>query len=410
MERLRINTLYEALEIIKEEFEQVKLGIEEVGIEYALGRFLAEDIVANDDIPGFDRAAVDGFAVVCSDTYSASDEKPVIFNQIGESEPGKDCKISLGQNECVYVSEGAMMPINGNAVVSLEDSEVTGPLEVTINRPIEKWMNVIRKGDDYKEGNKVLLKGTQIGPREIGALAGTGVGYIKVYKRVHISIISTGQELIEPFRSVLLPGCVRDINSYVLGADLKSFGGIVVHRGIVKDNSKDMENAIEKSLGSSDIIIITGGSSTGLMDKTLNVIKRIEGVEILVDRLGIVPGSNTIIAKVDNRAVFGLPGNPNAALLVNDLIVKPLILWLNKSRKKRMTIKARCRDDYNKTTPDMEEYVMVELDKNEGEFVAIPMTTSKKVISSMVKANGYIRIRACEEGVKEGQEVEVFLL
>ena len=408
MDYIKSNSLFEILEVFKEDFKQFELDSEGVVIEHALGRFVAEDIRVRDELPGFDKAAVDGFAVISGDTYGTGDGQRAVFTQIGQSEVGKECSITLGTSECLYVSAGAMMPLNGDAVISIEDTEVIGPLEVAINSMVNRGENVIRKGNDLKKHDILLHKGTRVGAREVGALAGAGFSHVKVFKKIHIAVISTGEEIVEPFNTILLPGKVRDINSHMICAELRNIGVITTNKGIVKDNSREMEESLKKSLETCDIILISGGSSEGTMDKTLSVIKRIDGVELITSKIGINPGKDTIIAKLGNKIVYGLPGNPVSALITVNLLVKPLVLQLNKAKNKQLTIKARCMIDYSSTL-GREEYLMVKLDNNEDGYIAIPLTSKIGLVTSMLKSDGYIKIRASDDGVKRGQEVGVVL-
>lgn len=404
----RLNTLYETLEILWEFSESIGLEAEEVGIENALGRFAGQDIAVKGDLPGFERAGVDGFALISGDTFGIDDAEQRIFSRVGQSEAGQECTINLGPNECVYVSAGAMLPPNADAVLPIDDSEVVGPLEIAVNRSMYRGENVIHKSDDYKKEDVLITAGTRIGVGEIGALAGAGVNHVNVFRKIHASVISTGEEVVEPFNTKLLQGKVRDVNSYYICAGLKEMSVTAVNRGIVRDNSRDMEEILEKSLTSSDVIIITGGSSEGTMDKTLSVIRRIQDVEILTDKIGINPGKDTIIARINEKIIYGLPGSPVSALLTMDLLVRPLILWMNKSEDKHYSIKARCLNDY-KASSGKEEYVAVSLDNNENEYTALPLSEKAGPISSMIKADGYIKIRASDEEVKEGQKVDVIL-
>lgn len=408
MDYIKLNTLHEILEKTKERFGDFKLDTEMVGIEHALNRFTAEDIIVNEDLPGFDRSNVDGFALISGDTLGENEGTSSIFSQIGQTEAGKECYITIGADECVYVSAGAMLPLNADGVAHIEDCEVIGPMEVSVNGPIERWENVVRKGDDFRKGDILLYRGMRIGAREIAALAGAGCNHINVFRKLHVSVISTGEEVIEPFNSRILPGQVRDMNSYTICAFLKKFGATTMNMGIARDNARGIEEILEKSLSTSDIIVITGGSSDGTRDKTLNIIKRIEGVEIITNKIGIMPGSDTIVAKAGDKMIFGLPGNPVSAMILLETLVKPFILFSNNAHEESMIIKARCLKDYKSRT-NKEEYLIVSLDKEEDEYVLVPFTGRTGYVSSMLNADGYIRIRPSDEGIREGQEVEVFL-
>ncbi len=409
MGHFKLNTLLDTLELLKTNIEHIELVSEEIGIDHALGRYTAEDITAVEDLPGFYRSAVDGFVVVAGDTFGASEEKRVVFNQVGQSEVGRKCVTNLGPNECIYISAGAMMPPNGDAVVAVDDCEIVGPHEIAVSRPLSIGENVIRKGDDIRKGEIFLAKGTRIRPGEIGAIAGAGFSHVKVFRKLEAAVISTGEEIIKPFNTSLAPGQVRDVNSYALCAGLKELGAAAVNRGIVKDSSREMEEVVERSLETSDIIIISGGSAEGTMDRTLGLIKRIECIDILTSGMAVYPGKDSIVAMLDRRIIFALPGNPESALLMFNLLVKPTVFWLNKAENKQISINAKCVKDYRPVS-GREEYLPVSIDRGEEKYVAIPVGAGTGFVSSMARVGGYVKIRASDEGIREGQEVEVILL
>jgi len=409
MEHFTLNTLYEVLGKLQKNFGDISLETEKVGLEHLFGRYTSEDISVREDIPCFDSSLTDGFAVISGDTFGLWEGNKKVFNQIGQIEIGQECLLNLGPNECAYISSGAMLPKNADCVIPLDDIELTGPGEIVINRVIDRWENVIRKGDDLKTGDIIIKKGTRIGVREMGALAGSGVGHVNVFRKIKAAVISTGEELVEPYSSVVRPGKVRDINSHMICDALKSFGIVPINMGIAGDDSRKMEEIIADSLETADIIIISGGSSQGTMDKTYSVIKRINGGEIITNKIGIEPGRDTVIAKYGNKAVFGLPGNPISVLLILHILVRPLIFWLNKSVPRTFALKAICTDNYKSST-GREEYLLVNLDINENEYRATPILYKKGCITSMIEGNGYVKIRASDEGIKNGQEIEVIAL
>ncbi|MGE5328899.1 MAG: molybdopterin molybdotransferase MoeA [Deltaproteobacteria bacterium] len=409
MEQFSLNTVYDVLGNLQKNFGNISLEIEKVGLEHLFGRYAAEDIILNEDTPCFDRALIDGYALISGDTFGLGEESKMIFNQVGQSEIGQECKIELGPNECVYISSGAMIPPNADAVVSPDDIELTGPGQVLINKFVDRWENVIRKGDDLKAGGILIKTGTRIGVREIGALAGAGIGHINVFKKLKAAVISTGEELVKAYSSDIKPGKVRDINSHMICDALKSFGVVPINMGIAGDDSRKMEEIITDSLETADIIIITGGSSHGTMDKTYNVIKRINGGEIITNKIAMEPGRDTIIAKYENKAIIGLPGNPISVLLILHILVRPLMLWLNKSQERSFSIKAVCTENYESPI-GKERYLLVTIDRNDNGFTAAPILHTKGFITSMMNGNGFVKIRASDEGIKRGEEVEVILL
>lgn len=409
MEQFTMNTVYEVLSKLQKSFEKFSLEAEKVGLEHLFGRYTSEDVILQEDIPCFDRALIDGYALISGDTFGLGEGNNKPFSQVGQCEVGQECEINLGPNECVYISSGAMIPLNADAVVPIEDIELTGPGEVLINRFIDRWENVIRKGDDLKTGEILIKEGTRLGVREMGALAGSGIGHVNVIKKIRAAVISTGEELVQPYSTIIKPGKVRDINSHMICDALKSFGVVPINMGIAGDDSRKMEEIIADSLETADLIIISGGSSKGTMDKTYSVIKRINGGEIITNKIGIEPGRDTIIAKCGDKAIFGLPGNPISVLLTLHILVRPLILWMNKSQPRNLSIRAVCTENY-KSSIGREEYVLVNLDMNDNEFTASPILHKKGFITSMIKGNAYVKIRASDEGIKRGQEIEVVVM
>ncbi len=408
MGHFKLNTLLDTLELLKTNIEHIELESEEIGIDHALGRYTAEEITAVEDLPGFYRSAVDGFVVVAGDTFGASEEKRVVFNQVGQSEVGRECVTNLGPNECIYISAGAMMPPNGDAAVAVEDCEIVGPHEIAVSRPLSIGENIIRKGDDIRKGDMLLSRGTRIGPGEVGAVAGAGFSHVKVFRKLKAAVISTGEEIVKPFNTLLAPGQVRDVNSFALCAALKELGAAAINRGIVKDSSREMEEAVARSLEISDIIVISGGSAEGTMDRTLGLIKRIEGINILANGMAVHPGKDIIVAMLDSRIIFALPGNPESSLLMFNLLVKPAVFWLNKAEDKQIVINARCVKDYRPAS-GREEYLPVNLDRDEEKYIATPVGVGTGFVSSMARVDGYVKIRASEEGIREDQDIEVVL-
>lgn len=404
---LTVATIEDTINLLEDNFKHIDLGIKEINIANACERVLAEDIFSSENIPNFSRSTVDGYAVRSKDTFGASEGVPSLFNVVGEVKMGEPAEMSLGCGEAVYVPTGGMVPNGADSVIMIEYVESLDTNEIMVVRPSAPLENVVSVGEDIEAGRTVFEKGHVIRPQDMGILAALGIKKLKVFAEVSIGIISTGDEIVEPDADIKF-GQIRNINSYTLAGTCEEDGCFPKLYGIVKDNFTLLQNTLKKALDENDIVLISGGSSVGIKDMTCDIINSLGKPGVLVHGLQVKPGKPTIAANVNGKAVFGLPGHPMAALIIYNAVVKELIYKIRKQKTKRFEIEAYFSQNYS-SDHGREEYVMVELQKSKGKYIAKPVYAKSALIAPMVKADGYIRIEANKEGILEGEKVEVIL-
>lgn len=385
---------------------------EKIKIIDALDRVLSQNISTDINLPGFNRSTMDGYAIKAEDSFGASDSLPAYLKIVGEIDMGCKPEFKLNVGEAVKISTGGMLPVGSNAVVMLEYSEQIDEKNIEIRKSVAPWENVVRKDEDLTAGKTILKKGHKIRPQDIGILAGIGRLKIEVYKKPRIAIISTGNEIV-PANEVPDFGQVRDINSYTLGACLLEMQAIPIYKGIVKDEKLILEKKIKETIQKkeADAIIISGGSSVGSRDITLEVLSRLGKPGILVHGVSVKPGKPTIIAVVDDMPIFGLPGHPVSAMIIFDLFLKPLLRWFEGSNDELIYNKQiKAEIDANISSDSgREEYIRVALYEKAGKFFAKPILGKSGLISNMVLASGLVKIDLNVEGLVKGTNVKVNL-
>ena len=392
--------------------EIIKNNIEEADIKIVLHRFLAEEIVAPANLPGFNRSTMDGYAIRAEDSFGATDSLPSYLKIIGEIKMGVKPEFKINPGEAVKISTGGMLPEGANAVMMVEYTEQIDDTTVEARRSISLWENVVREDEDLKTGEIILRKGSRLRPQDIGVLAGIGKTDIKIYEKPKIIIISTGNEII-PAEGEPRIGQIRDINSYTLGACIEETGGVPIYRGIIKDEVILLEQEIKKAIkeDKAEAVIISGGSSVGVRDVTLEVLNRLGKPGVLIHGVSVKPGKPTILAIADNRPIFGLPGHPVSAMIIFDLFVRPLISWLqggeyNYNSAKEIEAELTCNVV---SDSGREDYVRVFVYKEGEKFYAEPILGKSGLISTMVRASGLIKIGLNVEGLEKGSKVIVKL-
>ncbi|MEM0173097.1 MAG: molybdopterin-binding protein [Sulfolobaceae archaeon] len=388
----------EALNKFKERLPPKLLEIEEVNLEDALGRVLAEDIESPIHSPPFSRSTVDGFAIRSVDT-------PGRLRIIGKIEIGEYSNLKISKGEAVEVDTGSMIPEGADAVVKVEDVVREGDY-IVINKKVNLGSNIAWIGSDIPKGFIVAFKGTILNPQIISSLASLGIRRVKVFRKPKVAVIITGNELIEP-GSNLIPGKVYETNSFYLISKLKEMGAEVVRRKVVRDNLEEIKRELLDALRDADIVIATGGSSAGERDFLHHAIRELGN--IIVHGLKFKPGKPTILAEINNKPVFGLPGNPVSTLMIfEELISKYLKEMMGIREEKGHVIKAKlvlnARADPKRVT-----YQPVYVIKgDDGSFYAIPIPFDSYMINTFSLSDGFIVMNPNEE-YKEGQEVNVVL-
>src|ERR1700676_5053049 len=307
------------------------LGSESVPLDRARGRVLATAAVAEIDVPGFDRASVDGFAVRAADTTNASEREPRLRKLNGEIlTPGTQPEIPVAPGSATLIATGGMVPRGSDAVVMIEQTEARenadGTMTIELHRSVAPGQFIAFAGSDIARGETALRARTAITSREIGVLAAIGKGSVEVYRRPLVAVISTGNEIVMPGAAgPLPPGGVYDSNAAILAAAVEEAGGEVVSLGIGADEEETLARLVDKGLASADIVLLSGGTSKGAGDVCYRVLARLADPGIVVHGVALKPGKPLCLAVTGAKPVIVLPGFPTSAIFTFHEFVAPVI-------------------------------------------------------------------------------------
>ncbi|MDK2881303.1 MAG: molybdopterin molybdotransferase [Clostridia bacterium] len=374
-----------------------------------LGMRLAHPVVAREDVPGFARSTVDGYAVRAEDTFGASEGLPAFFTVTGEVRPGVAPERGIAPGEAMRVATGAMLPPGADAAVMVEYTEEAGEGCIEVLRPVGPGENILRPDEDIKAGEEVFPGNHLLRPQDIGYLASIGEVELDVFAPLRVGIISTGDELVPPEEKPR-PGEVRDINSYTLYSMVRALGGAPVLYGVVRDDTGLLENRLREACRETDLVVISGGSSVGTRDHTAGCIAALGEPGLIFHGLAVRPGKPTLGGVVGGKPVFGLPGHPAAALISFDLLVSPLLKFggyrsLPEGASPVKAVLARSLG----SAPGREEYFRVKLRRDQGRIWADPILGKSGLLTPMVEADGIVRIPLESEGLAQEAEVDVYL-
>jgi molybdopterin molybdotransferase len=388
-----------------------RVEIEQVPLLETVGRVLAEDIIADDDLPDFPRAIVDGYAVQGASTFGSSEGNPAYLTVTGSIAMGESPGLTIGPGEAAQIATGGMLPLGADSVVMIEHTEAIDDTTLEVYRSVAPGQNMIAIGEDIKKQARVIKQGQTIRPQETGLLAALGKQTVAVYQKPVIGIISTGDEII-PVNETPSRGQIRDINTYTLSGLIDQAGAIAVAHGIIRDNFEKLFEKCKSALDRCHMILISGGSSVGARDFTVEVFSALPDAEILVHGISISPGKPTILAKVQNKAFWGMPGHVVSAMIVFARVVKPFIEHISgKSDGKREALRLQAKLSRNvASTQGRVDFIRVQLRLDGTQLWADPVLGKSGLISTMVKADGLIEIDINTEGLDKGAEVEVIPL
>ena len=396
---LSVVPIKDALDLVLKKFGGQRASAELVSLGDALERFLAEDVISQEDVPAFDRSTVDGFAVRSTDLRGCSDSIPALLEKTGESLMGQANLTPLLPGTCVYVPTGGALPPGADAMVMLEFTENLGGEQFAFYKPVAPGANLILRGEDLKQGEAILKSGKKLGAADIGTLAAIGTVQIPVFSRPIVGIISTGDELVPPCES-LRPGQIRDVNTDMLRAAVELHNGAAICEGIVKDDYETLRDACSVLIQEVDVLLVSGGTSVGEKDNMPRIIADLG--EMLVHGLAVKPGKPTILGEIEGKAVFGLPGNPVAAFFIFDYLVKPLLLALQGGKPETEQVEARLTRAVS-SNHGREEFILVHLEGTEAE----PVPSKSGLISTVSRANAYFIIPRDQEGLPKCALVRV---
>src|SRR4030095_5372601 len=402
----------EATAKFREHLRLSPLGPVMGALEDALRRVLAQDVVAGIDVPGFDRANVDGFAVRAQDTFGAMEETPRTLNLNDEVlAPGIVPSLTVTPGHATPIATGGMLPRGADAVLMVEHSELVGPANarlVEVRRPLTGGENVGYASTDVARGETLLRAGQRLTSREIGVLAALGLSVCPVFRRPRVAIFSTGNEIVAPGTALGL-GAVNDSNAAIIGAAVEELGGIAVHLGVVADNERELAAALERGLDS-DVLVFSGGTSKGAGDISYGIVHALRNPGVVAHGVALKPGKPICLAVTEGKPVVVLPGFPTSAIFTFHEFVAPVIrAFAGLPPERRHTVPAtlpmRVNSERGRT-----EYLLVGLVQGTEGYFAYPMGKGSGSVTTFSGADGFITIDQHTEMLDSGSTVAVTLL
>ena len=407
MDFFQVKTVQQVKEIIR---GFSPLETERVGLEDAVGRVLASDLVIPEDLPPCDRSAMDGYALQAKDTFGASESSPALLEVTGEILMGEAPSQKIQPGEAVKIPTGGVLPEGTDAVVMVEHTQTMDEYTIQVYRSAAPGENVMQRGENLKAGERILEQGLLLRPQEVGLLALVGSTRVAVYQQPRVGIISSGDELV-PIDATPTIGQLRDTNSYTAAALTLQAHALPQPLGIVKDDLDELRERLVSGLQTCDVVAVSGGSSVGTRDLTIQVIESIPDAEILVHGVAVSPGKPTILARAGAKLIWGLPGHQVSAMVIYITLVIPSLWRLAGRRDWEGPYGCPLRVIASRNIPSAqgrEDYVRIKLSEQDGEQMATPIFGKSGSISTMVKGDGLLRIAMDSEGVQEGDEVEVW--
>lgn len=406
MRLYRVTAVEEAARIIKENFTSLEL--ESITLDGAGGRITGLDILASEDVPGFNRSTVDGYAVRAADTFGASETLPAMLQLAGEVKMGEPAP-PLPQGSAIYVPTGGMLPEGADAMVMIEDTEVLDDL-VNCLRQAAPGENVIYRGEDVAKGSMVIPTGRRLRAPEIGVLASLGIHRLKVVRKPRVGILSTGNEIVSYKTVSLAPGEVRDSNAHAIQEITRKCGATPVYGGILQDSYSVLKHEIEKLLAQVDFLVLSGGSSVGTKDFTAKILEELSENGLLIEGIAIQPGKPTLLARCQGKPVLGLPGHPVSALNIFSLFGTAILAQLLGVKGEEYNPGVRAR--LAKNIPSRigrTDYVRVRLERDGGVLMAVPIFGRSGLLRTLADARGLVVVPSGSEGLPAGREVDVLL-
>lgn len=391
------------------EFQPVET--EKIALIDANGRVLAVDAVSDVDLPDFLRSTMDGYAVRASSTYGATEGSPAYLSTIGSISMGEPPSFTIGPGEAARISTGGMLPSGADSVVMIEYVNPLDAVTIEVYRSVAPGQHVVQIAEDFQKDQKILTRGRKLRPQEVGMLAAFGCDSISVFKKPRVAIISTGDEIV-PVDQKPEWGQIRDINTYTLSGLVQDSGAVPVPFGIVRDNTDELYRTCTRAIDQTDMVLISGGSSVGARDFSVDVLSALPHPRILVHGISISPGKPTILARSGPKALWGLPGHVVSAMIVFNIVVRPFIEHiggLTDQSRERPLLRARLSRNVPSSSGRV-DFIRVKLTHKDGTLWADPILGKSGLINTMIKADGLVQVGINTEGLDEGAEVDVLPL
>ncbi len=386
-----------------------RLPSETVPLAEALGRVLADEARASVDVPGFDRSNMDGFAVQAADTFGASEEEPVRLSLYSETIPtGVVPRQAVEPGHAMQIATGGMLPRGADAVVPVEHTDIQGEA-LLVRQPRTPGGAVSYAGTDMGQGETVLFAGTRLTSRETGVLAAVGQAEVEVVRRPRVAILSTGDEIVQP-GDPMRPGLVYDSNGRILADAVRELGGEPRFMGAVRDEMGALREELRRALETSDLVLLSGGTSKGEGDLNALLVEELEP-GVIVHGVALKPGKPICLAAAGSKPVVILPGFPTSAIFTFHEFVAPVIRTLaGDAARERQTVEARLAQKVRSVRGRL-EYLLCGLVKDgEGGLAAYPMGKGSGSVTSFSRADGFVRVGRNREIVDAGERLEVTLI
>lgn len=402
---LNLKSVDETLALI---FALKPLAVENVSLADACGRRLAAAFYAPGELPGFTRSAMDGYAVRARDVFGASESAPGLLRVAGHCGVGQMQAFSIQAGEAASILTGAPLPDGADAVIMVENTREAGQEQIEIIRSAAPGENVIASDEDAARGQELIHAGSLIRPQECGILAAFGITQIRVFRRPVVTIISTGDEVV-PITSTPGPGQVRDVNSHSLAAFCKLRGAKPRLSGIVRDEPQELIARLRAAASNSDVILVSGGSSAGMRDHTVEAFLSLPDSRLLVHGVAIRPGKPFILAEAAGKTLIGLPGHVTSALVCAHVFLGPLLgrlqgesgpepkPWIDATLSRAVASGQGRRD-----------YIRCQLQKAGAQYLAVPLRGQSGVLSTLLGADGYVICPENSEGLRKDQQVKFY--
>jgi molybdenum cofactor synthesis domain-containing protein len=395
----KLTSFDDALELVRSNIKPIQTS-ELVVLPKALGRIVAFDVVALYDIPPFDRASMDGFAVRAQDTFGCSRINPKELNVIGNLFAGQLPDKSLTEGECLKIATGAIMPQGADAVVMIEDTKQID-YKVSILKAAYPFGNVANKGEDIKAGSKIIKKGDILTPGRIGMLSSQGSDSIEVFNKPKVAILPTGEEIATPGKNINASQ-IFDINSFTISSVVVQNGGEPIRLPICSDTKIELKSSIKNAL-EADMVVISGGSSVGDRDLLSSILEELG--TLLFHGLQIKPGKPTLFALVENKPVFGMPGYPTSSLINSYLIIRPALRQMAHLPTASPAVVTANLSEAIPGSLGRRQFLPVKITDHQ----ATPLFKGSGAITATALADGYIIISEDVDNLAIGEEVKVFL-
>ncbi len=374
----------------------------------ALHYVLADDVYVRENVPPFRRSTVDGYAVKARDSFGASASRPGVLTGVGEGRRGQAPDRALKSGEAMYVPTGGMLPEGSDAVIMIEHCEDMDGL-LNVYRQAAPGENVISVGEDLKEGTILLPKGTRLRPQELAALASQGITEVPVYRKPVVGYLSTGDEIVPAEKEHLQIGEIRDMNAAAIGGLVKEWGLEFRYGGIVKDKREEFEEKARAMLQQTDCLVISGGSSVGTKDYSVEVIDSLGSPGVFVHGVSVKPGKPTILSMAGKKPVIGLPGHPASAMIIFNLFGKAVLDRLQSLEPDRARTVMAAVTKNVPSSAGRTDYVRVRLFEENGQLYAEPIFGKSGLISTLVKSDGILEVPEQSEGILKGATVPIIL-